>query len=105
MLGDWNHFGISSTALGDLDGDGITEIAVGANGTDDGGSRRGAVWILFFNPDGTVKTQQKISSTQGGFPGILPDDSDFGRSVSSLGVCPSNHWTHNHGALSWFDWL
>jgi len=24
---------------------------------------------------------------------------------NELGVCPSNHWTHNHGALSWFDWL
>ncbi len=88
-LDDDDRFGISATSLGDLDGDGVGDLAVGARGDDDGGTtadaNRGAVWILFLNPNGTVKTHQKISDTQGGFTGILDDFDFFGRSVASLG--------------------
>jgi len=42
------------TSLGDLDGDGVGDLAVGALGDDDGGSERGAVWILFLDGDGQV---------------------------------------------------
>ena len=51
------------------------DLAVGADRDDDGGFDRGAVWVLFLNTDGTVKSHQKISDTQGNFTGIL-DDSD-----------------------------
>ena len=30
-------------------------------------SNRGAVYVLFLNNDGTVKAEQKISDTAGGF--------------------------------------
>ena len=46
------------------------------------GLNRGAVWILQMNRDGTVKNHTKISSTEGGFDGILNDDDHFGISVS-----------------------
>ena len=63
--------------LGDLDKDGISDLAVGAEqgflGLDVGNADRGAVWILFLKNDGTVKRHQKISSTQGGFSGMLQD--------------------------------
>ena len=72
-------------ALGDLDGDGVGDLAVGATGDDDGGSYRGAVWVLFLDSDGTVKAHQKISDTEGGFTGVLDDYDYFGGSVAALG--------------------
>ncbi len=85
ILGNSDYFGHSATSLGDLDGDGVGDLAVGAIGDDDGGTNRGAVWVLFLNTDGTVKAHQKISDTQGGFTGILDDGDVFGQSVASLG--------------------
>ena len=87
-LDDVDGFGISVASLGDHDGDGVGEVAVGADGDDDGGgnfANRGAVWILFLNPDGTVKAHQKISDTQGGFTGIVDNQDGFGFSVAALG--------------------
>lgn len=84
-LDNSDFFGTSVASLGDLDGDGITDIAVGAFWDDDGGKDTGAIWILFLNTDGTVKTHQKISDTQGNFTGVLNSDDEFGISVASLG--------------------
>ncbi len=85
ILDDNDVFGRSLASLGDHDGDGVTDLAVGAMRDDDGGSNRGAVWILFLNSDGTVKRHQKISDSQGGFTGILNGSDWFGISVASLG--------------------
>ncbi|MCH8345139.1 MAG: FG-GAP repeat protein [Planctomycetes bacterium] len=85
-LDDADAFGVSVGSLGDLDGDGVGDLAVGAFFDNDGGPDRGAVWILFLNPDGDkiVKSHQKISDTQGGFTGILDNGDLFGL-VASLG--------------------
>ncbi len=45
--GDW--FGSSVASLGDLDGDGMADLAVGARYDGDGGDRHGAVWVLFLD--------------------------------------------------------
>jgi hypothetical protein len=88
-LDDGDEFGRSAASLSDLDGDGVTDLAVGAINDDDGGNppnaNRGAVWVLFLNTDGTVKSHQKISDTEGGFTGTLDDHDWFGASVASLG--------------------
>ncbi len=79
------NFGYSIDNIGDLDGDGITDIAVGSPFDDDGGTDKGAVYILFLNADGTVKSQQKISNTQGNFNALLDFQNWFGGEVSNLG--------------------
>lgn len=84
-LSDGDNFGHAVATLGDLDGDGVVDIAVGAPGDDTGGLARGAVWILFLNPNGTVKAHQKISDADGGFPGSLSDGDQFGNSIAALG--------------------
>ncbi len=84
-LDAFDVFGWSIAALADLDGDSVGDIAVGARGDDDGGFNRGAVWVLFLNTDGTVKTHQKISDTEGGFTGALDNGDRFGASCTSLG--------------------
>jgi hypothetical protein len=88
-IDEGDEFGCAVTALGDLDGDGVVDLAVGARNDDDGGAsataNRGAVWILLMNADGTVKAQQKISATAGGFAGVLDDGDQFGGALAGLG--------------------
>ena len=62
----------------------VVDVAVGARKDDDGGSDRGAVWILFLNADGTVKSHQKISSTDGGFTEWASHSSGAAQIGSSL---------------------
>jgi hypothetical protein len=87
VLADEDHFGSSIASIGDLDGDNVLDLAVGARGDSDGGgaqSYRGAVWILFLNHNGTVKAHQKISDTAGGLDATFIDGGEFGRGVASI---------------------
>ncbi len=84
-LADGDYFGSSVAGIGDLDADGIEDIAVGAIGDDDGGTDRGAVWILFMNADGTVRFEQKLSETNGEFGGGLNDNDHFGSALAGIG--------------------
>ncbi len=84
-LDDDDNFGSSVACLGDVDGDGAVDLAVGEPRDDDGGAGRGAVWVLLLNQDGTVQAEQKISDTTGGFQGTLDCDDRFGRSLAILG--------------------
>jgi len=84
-LDDFDYFGSSVDTMGDLDGNGVNDLAVGARGDDDGGTDRGAVWILFMNSNGTVSAEQKISDTGGKFDGVLSDGDQFGNALANLG--------------------
>jgi hypothetical protein len=81
--GDW--FGFAAASLGDLDGDGVGDLAVGAPRDDDGGANRGAVWLLFLHADGSVKSHAKVGSGSGGFTGVLDDNDQFGCAIAPLG--------------------
>ncbi|MEJ2608681.1 MAG: integrin alpha [Candidatus Thiodiazotropha sp.] len=84
-LDDEDHFGSSIAELGDLNSDGFLDIAVGAPLDDDGGTDKGAIWILFLNGDGTVQSQQKISAKAGNFTGNLDANDQFGHSLANIG--------------------
>ena len=85
VLDDGDHFGRATASLGDLNGDGVSDLAVAASSGDDGGANRGAFWILFMNADGTVKSHQKISNTAGGLTGVLDPGDEFGVAIANLG--------------------
>ncbi len=85
VLDEDDRFGRGVASLGDIENDGVSDLAVGAKFDGDGGTNKGAVWVLFMNAGGTVKSHQKISNTVGGFAGVLNDDDRFGVAIASLG--------------------
>lgn len=80
-----DQFGRGIRMLGDLDLDGVPEIGVGSIRDDDGGSNRGAYWILFMRRDCTVKSWTKLSETQGNFQSKLSDYGEFGFDACVIG--------------------
>ncbi|HXH28560.1 MAG TPA: integrin alpha, partial [Candidatus Polarisedimenticolia bacterium] len=89
--GDSSTLGSSVTAVGDLDGDGQTDLAIGANTE----GAYGAVFIVFMDPgcqiDSTTVPHPscaakpgavKITQGQGGFAGTLTSGAHFGDSLA-----------------------
>jgi len=85
VLDPGDFFGWDLSAIGDLNGDGIEEVVVGAVYDDDGGTNRGAVYILFFDSSASLTSYQKISDTQGNFSAALDNTDNFGIAVTGLG--------------------
>ena len=80
-----DHFGAAVTALGDLNGDGIGDYAVGAPGSDEGGSDAGALYLLFMAADGSVASRRRIDATTPALaPGAIQAGDAFGSSVALL---------------------
>jgi len=55
-MGDADRFGFALAGVGDLNGDDIPDLAVGAPGDDE----QGVVWILFLRLDGSVMSHLKV---------------------------------------------
>ncbi|MDQ3110245.1 MAG: T9SS type A sorting domain-containing protein, partial [Bacteroidota bacterium] len=58
---------------------------VGAQNQSEGGTQRGAVWILFMNSNGTVNISEKISGQAGGFTATIDDQDYLGGRVCTIG--------------------
>lgn len=84
-LAEKDYFGSALASVGDLNDDGVVDIVVGAKGDDDGGAEAGAMYVLFMQSDGQVKSAQKISNSYGDFPYELDLYSNFPSGLASLG--------------------
>ncbi|MFH1444122.1 MAG: FG-GAP-like repeat-containing protein [Candidatus Peregrinibacteria bacterium] len=76
------RIGAVVASLGDVDGDGVKDIAA-ASFSYHGPPSPHAVWILFLRANGTVKSARKIAVGQGGFTG--PIARDFGAALEGIG--------------------
>ena len=88
VLRNGDRFGAASASGLDVDGDGVDELFVGAPGDDEGGFDRGALYVLFLRPDGSLAGEAKISDREGNFGGRLRDGDRFGSAVAPLGAGP-----------------
>ena len=77
--------GSAVASIGDMDADNVEDFVVGASHDDDGGANAGAVYIVYMNSTGTVKSKLKISNGTGGFTGTIPGSSRFGSSIAFIG--------------------
>jgi PKD repeat protein len=75
-----DQFGSDVTSLGDLDNDGVHDIAIGASATDN----QGVVYIVFLNIDGSVKSSSLIGTGQTNCP-TLNDGDEFGKVIANMG--------------------
>ena len=81
-------FGSSIASIGDINGDSVPDLVVGAKADDCGGTDRGAVYVLFLNSGSwTVRNSVKLCTGANGlFATDIPNNgAEFGSSVASAG--------------------
>lgn len=84
LLDSLDHFGSALATLGDINGNGVPDIAVLAPGDDLAGSDLGAIHVLFLNSQGTVDSTAVIAAGSNGFIG----PTSGGGALRSLSSCP-----------------
>ncbi len=77
-------FGNSCAFVGDVDGDGMEDLAVGASRDSYLGHFHGALWILFLSPAGDVVRKTEISEVSGGFRVPMNEFAELGTAVEAL---------------------
>jgi len=82
IAGYGGSFGSALASLGDLDGDGFPELAVGARDLNSGGPFFGGTWILFLGAGGSPKAAKLIKPDPDGDFG--PSSSYFGESLAAV---------------------
>ena len=83
-LASGDIFGTSIANIGDLNGDGVNDLAVGAHQNDETSSNSGAVHIMFMNTDGSVDSTVEINDSTTNGPTLANSD-QFGWSVANIG--------------------
>ena len=76
-LTNTSYFGSALTSIGDLDNDGVNDLALGARNQ---GS--GTVYILFMNSDGTISSENVINTTD--LDNLLASGDRFGYSITNI---------------------
>jgi hypothetical protein len=78
--------GVSVSAAGDVNGDGLDDLIIGADGDDPNGSSSGTSFVVFGKTDGIVIELSSVEAGSGGFVinGVSADDFS-GYSVSTAG--------------------
>ena len=84
-LDSGDRFARDHDQVGDINGDGVIDLIIGARSDDDGAIDAGAAYIVFMNSDGTVQSNQKISMLEGGFNETLLSNNFFGYGVAGIG--------------------
>ncbi|MEM7310963.1 MAG: VCBS repeat-containing protein [Planctomycetota bacterium] len=80
VLDDDDRFGEDVDRVGDLDGDGLVDLIVGAPGDDDDGPDAGAAYLLFLDAQGAVKHRTKLTP-----PNAPTQSVEYGRAVAQVG--------------------
>jgi len=86
-LADGDSFGHAVCVVGDVNGDGVDDIAVSAPNVEApaGVGATGRVWILFMDANGEVIVNKPIDAEQGAFPFTLDAGDYFGSSIAPAG--------------------
>lgn len=90
FIGSNNHLGsflfVDMTVVGDIDGDGVKDLAVGGHKEATGVAEAGSVYIIFMNINGSVKNVVKWANGQSGIPAnSFGFRSDFGNKITPIG--------------------
>jgi len=88
-LANGDRYGASLANMGDLNGDGVIDLAVGAYKDDGGGDKQGTVHLHFLNANGSVKETIEINSNLSNGP-FLGDNDEYGISIANMGDLDGN---------------
>ena len=81
ILGDHSQLGSSVSTAGDVDGDGFSDVVVGAPNYDTGTARSGAAFLIH----GTAKGMEDSSTRMHRLTGCLQDNALFGHAIARAG--------------------
>lgn len=85
-LVEGDQLGTGAEALGDIDGDGVMDLALSAGADDDGLSAAGAIYLLSLETNGNIKNAHKISMLYGNFNAFYTLETSYlGTGMAALG--------------------
>jgi hypothetical protein len=83
-MNEFAQFGAAVVSLGDLDGNSVPDIAVGAPGWDGAGDHQGGVWVLLMERNGAIARGRDRCLARPGRVGV-GEGSGLGASIACLG--------------------